>query len=332
MTTTAITNAVSGFVSRGLFQLRKHSPEILAVGGTIGVIASGVMACVATTKVNALLEEARETLDAIHTVAESKEENENENEEDKYSEEDIKKATVVVYSQTAWKFVKLYGPSVALCALSLGSLLGSNHILRQRNAALSMAYMAVKAGFDEYRNRLRERYGDQTDRELLYGVKSERVTTTVKDEETGEEKVIEATVETASPDGVCSPYAFIFDETNDYFKKSAKYNEMFLRSKQAWFNDILRINKHVFLNDVLEELGMRKTVAGQHVGWIFDPDNPNHQGDNYISFGLNDSTPEKASFLAGYEPAIWLEFNVDGDIMNLMETKEYADKFETAHL
>lgn len=325
MTTTAITTAVSGFVNRGLFQLKKHSPEILAIGGTIGVIASGVMACIATTKANALLEEAKETLDAIHAVAENKE-----GTEEEYSEDDIKKATVVVYSQTAWKFIKLYGPSVALCALSLGSLLGSNHILRQRNAALSMAYMAVKAGFDEYRNRLRDRYGEQTDRELLYDIKSEKIATTVKDEETGEEKVVETTVETIDPSRVCSPYAFIFDELNPYYKKSAKYNEMFLRSKQAWFNDLLRVNKHVFLNDVLEELGMRKTIMGQHVGWIFDPDNPNHNGDDYISFGINADTPEAASFRDGHEPAIWLEFNVDGDIMKLMETKEYADKFDTA--
>lgn len=325
MTTTAITNAVTGFVNRSIFQLRKHSPEILAVAGTIGVIASGVMACMATTKISTIKEEAKKRLDEIHQG-----EADGEVEGVEYTEKDAKKDIVIIYRDTAWEFIKLYGPSVALGVLSLGSLLGSNYILRQRNAALAMAYAAVKRGFDEYRSRVRGRYGDHADHELLYNIKAKQITTTVKDEETGEEKTVEATVETANPSDICSPYAFIFDEGNRNFKNSAKYNEMFLRSKQAWFNDMLRINKHVFLNDVLEELGMRKTIAGQHVGWIFDPDNPMHFGDNYISFGLNNSTPEKASFLAGHEPAIWLEFNVDGDIMHLMDTKEYADKFEAA--
>lgn len=325
MTTTAIANAVTGLVHRGIFQLRKHSPEIMAVAGTIGVIASGVMACMATTKISTIKEEAKERLDEIHQGAAD-----GEVEGVEFTEEDAKKDTVIVYSHAAWEFIKLYGPSIALGVLSLGSLLGSNHILRQRNAALSMAYMAVKKGFDEYRSRLRDRYGDETDRELLYNVKTKQITTTVKDEETGEEKVVETTVKEVDPSGICSPYVFIFDEFNPNYKNSANYNEMFLRSKQAWLNDKLRVEKHIFLNDVLAELGMRKTIAGQYLGWIYDPDNPAHFGDNYIKFGLDKTTKEKESFLNGHEPAIWLEFNVDGDIMCLMDTKEYADKFETA--
>ena len=41
------------------FKFKKHSPEILAVVGVAGTIASGVLACKATLKVNDIVDEAR---------------------------------------------------------------------------------------------------------------------------------------------------------------------------------------------------------------------------------------------------------------------------------
>ena len=41
--------------------VQKHSPEILAGVGVVGVVASTVMACKATMKLNDILEESKET-------------------------------------------------------------------------------------------------------------------------------------------------------------------------------------------------------------------------------------------------------------------------------
>lgn len=321
MTTQAITTAISRSVHRLGLTLRKHSPEILAIGGAIGVVASGILACRATTKVGEILNETKEMLNIIDEGIETGEINGKE-----FTEDDCKKARLAVYGQTGLKFVKLYGPSVALGALSLGSLLTSNHILRQRNVALAAAYAAVEKSLKTYRNRVVERFGEKIDRELLYGIKTKTVTETVKDEETGEEKVIEKTVEVS--DGLCSPYARLFDECNENWEKNADFNMMFLRARQSWANDLLRANGHLFLNDVYEMLGFPKSKAGQIVGWIYDPKNPNHNGNNYVDFGINRNIDQaKANFINGYERSIWLDFNVDGDILKLMETKEYRDKF-----
>ena len=46
-------------------KVRKYSPEILAGVGVVGVIASTVMACKATTKLNDILAESKEQLDKI---------------------------------------------------------------------------------------------------------------------------------------------------------------------------------------------------------------------------------------------------------------------------
>ena len=71
------------------------------------------------------------------------------------------------------------------------------------------------------------------------------------------------------------------------------------------------------LNDVYEALGIDKTKAGQVVGWVYDPENPNHKGDNFVSFGIYDQDNERArAFVNGKERVILLNFNVDGYILD----------------
>ena len=54
-------------------------------------------------------------------------------------------------------------------------------------------------------------------------------------------------------------------------------------------------------------------------GWVYDPDNPGHNGDNYVDFGIMDvNRPKNRDFVNGYERAILLDFNVDGNILDLM--------------
>ena len=52
MKTNKIMKKASGMIRKTGFKLRQSSPEILIVGGIIGVIGSAVMACKATTKVS----------------------------------------------------------------------------------------------------------------------------------------------------------------------------------------------------------------------------------------------------------------------------------------
>ena len=54
-----IVNTMTRTLNRVGFQIKKHSPEILTVAGTVGVVASGIMACKATTKLNGILEKSK---------------------------------------------------------------------------------------------------------------------------------------------------------------------------------------------------------------------------------------------------------------------------------
>lgn len=310
----AIVNNLTKTANKVGFKLRKHSPEILMVAGVVGTVTSAVMACKATLKVNEVVEETKETIDKIHTATEK---GKTESGLD-YSAEDSKKDLTIVYAQTGLKFVKLYAPSVILGTLSITSILASNNILRKRNIALGAAYAAIDKSFKEYRGRVIERFGEAVDRELKYNIKSQKIEEVVTDPETGKEKKVKSTVDVIDPN-LYSEYARFFDDGCKGWEKNAEYNLMFLRATQNFANDLLRSRGYLFLNDVYDMLGIERTKAGQIVGWVYDPDNPDHNGDNYVDFGIYDMRKPKArDFVNGYERVILLDFNVDGNIWDLM--------------
>lgn len=287
----------------------KHSPEILAGVGVVGVVGSLVLACKATTKLSDVLEESKEQLDKIKEVAADPAY------EEKYSQDDAKKDTTITYVQTAMKVTKLYAPSVILCASSLGCLLASNNILKKRNAALSAAYMTVDKSFKEYRKRVADRFGEEVEKEIRYGIKAEQIETTVTDEEGNETTVVEE-VKTMDPN-LYSDYAKFFDEASPYWQNDPEYNLMFLKSQQQYANDLLKSRGRLFLNEVYDMLGIDRTKAGQVVGWVYDPVNP--VGDNFVDFGIYDLSKDRVrAFVNGYETNILLDFNVDGNVWDAM--------------
>ena len=290
-------------------KVEKHSPEILMGVGVAGVITTTVMACRATMKLDDILVEAAETREKIKEVAE------NPSYEDKYTEEDAKKDLVINYTQTAVKVAKLYAPAVAVGVISVGCLLGSHDILRKRNAALSAAYLTVDKSFKEYKQRVIDRVGEEVEKEIRYGIKAEEIIETVTDEE-GNETTVSETVKTMNPT-LYSDYARFFDEASPCWQNDPEYNLMFLRAQQQYANDLLRAKGRLFLNDVYDMLGIEKTKAGQIVGWVYDRENPN--GDNFVDFGIYDMSKERVrAFVNGYETNILLDFNVDGNIWDLM--------------
>ena len=309
MSKLAIFNNVTRTVHKIGFQLKKHSPEILAVAGTVGVVASTVMACKATTKLHDVLEDSKNQVNQVHEVLENKS-----IPAEKYSEEDGKKDIAVIYTQTTLKVVKLYAPSVILGALSLTSILTSNKILRKRNVALAAAYTAVDKGFKEYRANVIERFGKDLDRELRFNVKAKEIEETVVNDN-GEEETVKKVVNEATIGK--SEYARFYDDGCKGWEKDPEYNLMFLRHVQDYLNDLLRTRGHVFLNEAYDQLGIPRTKAGAIVGWVYNEKNP--VGDNYIDFGIYDPKDEKArDFVNGYERVILLDFNVDGPILDLI--------------
>lgn len=301
---TEIMKSVNGVTSKAVMKLKKHSPEILVVAGIAGTVVSAVLACKATTKVAEILDETKGTLDTIHEGMETGAINGQE-----YTTDDGKKDTVVVYAQTGMKLAKLYGPAIILGTLSITSILASNNILRKRNVALGAAYAAIDKSFKEYRGRVIERFGDQVDTELKYGIKAKKFEEIEVDPETGKEKKVKKTVMVADPN-LQSDYAVYFDSKSRNYETNPDYNRMFLKAQQAFANDKLQTRGHLFLNEVLDDLDLPRTPAGQIVGWT--KDGP----DGYVNFRIVEVERETED--GRHEPTLLLDFNVEGNIWEKM--------------
>ena len=319
-----IMNNITRKFNKICFQFKKHSPEILVVAGVVGGVASAVMACKATTKAGDILYDTKKQIDVIHQGMEDGKIHEVE-----YTQEDGKKDLAIVYTQTAVKFIKLYGPSVILGTASIVAILAGHNITRKRNAALTAAYATIDRSFKDYRNRVIERFGEELDRELKYNIKSEEVEETVTNEDgTTSEKQVWNSMRTCNhgisyfssginPNTI-SNYARIYDDGNTCWSKSPELNLAFLKTQQNYFNDLLKSRGHVFLNEVYDALGFERTQAGQIVGWVYDEEYP--IGDNFIDFGIYDiHDPAKVRFVNGQERSILLDFNVDGNVWELLK-------------
>lgn len=315
MTTEMIKSTLTQTFYKAAFQLKKHSPEILMVAGVAGTVVSAVMACKATLKVREVLDETKNNVDMIHDCAADQ----SLQESGKYTDEDAKKDLTIVYTKTAIDLIKLYGPSVILGALSITCIFTSNNILRKRNIALAAAYATVDGSFKKYRKRVVDRFGEVVDRELKTGIKAKTIEENIVDEETGEIKTVEKTINVIEDDDVnqYSEFARFFDDGCTGWSKDPEYNLMFLRAQQNYANDLLRSRGYVFLNEVYRMLGIPDSQAGQIVGWVYDPKDPNR--DNYISFGIYDlHKPKNRDFVNGYERTILLDFNVDGNVLDAL--------------
>ena len=302
-------------INKVKFNVVKHSPEILMGLGIAGVITSTVLACRSTLKVQEILDYKEENMNNIKEVlAEGRED---------YTEEDARKDKTIIMTTTAIRIMKLYIPSVIIGAGSIACLLESHNVMRNRNAGLAAALAATTESFKQYRERVTEKYGDEVDKEMRYGIKKE------KKEKDGKKTKEEIVV--GCDEKELSGYARYFNENNINWSDDPQFNLMFLRQNQNWANDKLISQGYLYLNDVYEALGFPKSKAGQVVGWVYDPNNNEH-GDNYVDFGIYDLNvkgyrdemtndtiaEERQDFINGYKSSILLDFNVDGNIWETM--------------
>jgi len=310
MSLAAIKNKVTSGIGRQVLVGQKHSPTLLFVAGTVGLVATVVLASRATLKMEEVIGEA-EALEEVFDEAVGKTLKSGE----KYTEEDAKQDGIVAKTQTALKIAKLYAPAVVVGAATIAAFTGSHVILNRRNVALTAAYGAVDKAFREYRGRVINEFGKDKDREFRFGVVEREMAVDTND------GVAVKTVKVVDPEfakesGGRSMYAVIFDESNRNWNPDWRYNSMFLRSQQDYANDRLRRDGFLFLNDVYQALGFERTAFGQLVGWVLG------NGDDLVDFGLMDNGYETTLFINGDERSTWLDFNVDGMVLELISNQK----------
>lgn len=294
--------------SKGLL-LQRTSPQLLFGAGVVGVVGTTVLACRATLKMDDVLEQAKGNLEVARSL-----------DHPDYSEKDRSRDTSLIYFQTGVQIFKLYLPAIVVGGVSIAALTQSHRILTSRNAALTAAYTALDKGFNQYRARVVDKYGEEEDRNLRYGTKQEQIT----DPETGKK----TTVTRVATDNAPSIYARFFDSYSTSWSKEGEYNLIFLRCQQNYANDLLRARGHVFLNEVYDMLGIPRSKAGAVVGWVLSK---NGETDNYINFGVFDGTDKARDFVNGHEGSILLDFNVDGVIYDKFDSVGEEVSWQLGH-
>jgi hypothetical protein len=293
---------ISRTVAHSTLLARKNSPGVLFGVGVVGMVGSTVLACRATLKMDEVLEDAKERLEQARIL-----------EHENYSERDRSKDITIIHVKTSVKIVRAYVPAILVGGVSIAALTKSHNILNQRNAALTAAYAALEKGFNEYRARVVDKYGEEEDRNFRYGSQEIEIV-----DEKGKTKTV-----TRVASGDPSIYARFFDPTSTSWSKEPEYNLIFLKCQQNYANDLLKARGHVFLNEVYDMLGIPRSKAGAVVGWILTPDG---QTDNYINFGVFDEKSETArDFVNGHEGAILLDFNVDGIIYDRIDMSKEGE-------
>lgn len=272
----------------------KYSPEMLVGAGIAGMIAGAVMACKATIKAKDILDESRETIRKIHEVANDKQY------EGSYTEEDKKRDLTTVRIQTGIKLAKTYAPAVLVGAAGIAGILSGHHLLHMRLASLAAAYTALD-------KRMAKKLSEEAENQLEHSVKAE--------EKVGEEKKKKTPASGNPVDG--DPYTAFFGPMCFSFEKgNPSANLKFLQDQQSFLNRKLQSQGFLFLNDVLRTLDLPLTKAGQIVGWVYDPERPDI--DCYIDFGLGRKDDMVKRFRQGLEDGVWLEFNCDGPILEIL--------------
>jgi Family of unknown function (DUF6353) len=292
-----VSEAVARKIARNALLAQRNSPGVLFGVGVVGMVGSTVLACRATLKMETVLVEAQEKINTAKTL-----------EHPEYSEKDRHRDVALIHYQTGVKIVRLYGPAIIVGGASIAALTSSHNILTRRNVALTAAYSALEKGFNEYRARVVDKYGEEQDRDFRYGTEQVQII----DPKTNKKKIVNRVAS-----GEPSIYARFFDNGSTSWNKEPEYNLIFLQCQQNYANDLLRSRGHVFLNEVYDMVGVPRSKAGAVVGWILSP---NGETDNFVNFGVFDGRTEVArDFVNGLEGAILLDFNVDGLIYDKID-------------
>ena len=114
--------------------LRKHSSTILTVLGSVGVVATSALAVKATPKALQLIEDAKEEKGDELTVGET--------------------------IKAAWK---PYIPATIVGTSTIACIFGINYLSTKNQATLMSAYALLDSSYKEYREKVEELYGEDSD-------------------------------------------------------------------------------------------------------------------------------------------------------------------------
>lgn len=233
---------MEGLLAKSQVFFKRHGATILTYVAGAGVIATTVSAVKATPKAMKKIDEA--------------------------TEEKGEKLT-------AYETVKVAGPTyIPTIVMGVGTLVcvfGANVLNKRHQAALASAYALLDSSYKEYRQKLKELYGEEAHDKIVEAIAIEKA----------EDKYIRGSYfcETCdlTSDKSCSDPVVFYDEYSGRFFEST-IEQVLNAAYHLNRNYILR--GFSYLNEFYEFLGIEETDYGSVLGWT-----PTDDGEYWIEVG-----------------------------------------------
>ena len=202
-------------------KLKRASPTILTCIGAIGVVATAATAVRATPRAMKLCESLR--LERAN----------------EYQEEPSK----IEYIREVWK---CYIPAIAIGASTILCIFGANGLNKRQQAAITSAYALLDQTYKQYRDTVKELYGEEADVQVRKKIAKENLCDIQKPDE--------------------GKLLFYDEASNRYFERSM----LEVLDAEYHLNREFITEGTVKLNDFYDLLGLPKTKIGSTVGWAID--------------------------------------------------------------
>lgn len=221
---------------------KRHASTILTVAGGVGVILTTVSAVKATPKALESLEEAKEQKG-----------------EELTSVEKIKIAG------------PKYIPTILIGTGTIACIFGANILNKRHQAALIGAYTLVDSSFKEYKQKLKELYGEETHNNVIDAIAIEKVDRdwAVSGSYFGQ------SCDLTNEEACGEPVLFYEENSGRYFESTIEQ----VISAQYHLNRNYALRGYSYLNEYYEFLGLETTDYGSVMGWA-----PTDEGEYWIEF------------------------------------------------
>lgn len=214
-------------------KLKKFSPTVLSCAGAAGVVGTSVLAVKATPKA---LRKIRADSRNAH------------NDPDAY--------TKLEAIQSAWIY---YIPSVVMGAATMICIFGANILNKHQQAAITSAYALLNDAYQDYKDKLKELYGEDAHRKIMEAIAVEKA----------DDMYIAST---GLLGGSSLDFAEHDPEDNQLFYDSfsKRYFESSINrviQAEYYLNRDFAIGGYRSVNDFYEFLGIEPISGGDEIGW-----------------------------------------------------------------
>ena len=316
--------------------LKANSPEILIGLGIAGGVATTIMACKETRKVDELngdFVDLKEKIKCEYGL----QYDEVDHDEDTISayKKDLTKATF----KHAGKIALTYAPALAMGAASVTSILAGFGKMKAMYTTSAAAASVLLKDYNVLCDRIEKRYGPEARYELVNGVETETVKEKITDEN-GKKKTVTKEVTNLPEDAELNMFSRVWGPgCMGYIEGDPDHNRFFviqqLKSLNRLLDDRFRPAKDgveevvgvVSFNEELQAFGFPLVDYGDFWGNTKSEENP--VGDNIINIGLLDiNDPMNVRFINGQSDCVLLNFNCDSQIQPYLKKRGYALRAE----